>query len=263
MNTLQTICADKREHIARRKQAVSEVALLEQAQAQTPPRGFHARLKDKVQQGETALICEIKKASPSKGIIREDFNPETLAMAYATGGATCLSVLTDIPYFQGDDAYLPMARNACHLPVLRKDFMLESYQVTEARALGADCILLIMAALADAQAKELEDAAFALGMDVLVEVHDAEELERATAHLSTTLLGVNNRSLKTLAVDLGTSVALAPHISAHYTKVCESGIVASQDIVQMQAFGYHCFLVGESLMRQPDVTRATQALLTR
>lgn len=261
MNTLHTICADKREHIARCKQVVSEATLREKARAQTPPRGFHARLKDTVQKGETALICEIKKASPSKGVIREDFDPEALAKAYAIGGATCLSVLTDIPYFQGNDAYLPLARSACALPILRKDFMLEPYQITESRALGADCILLIMAALSDMQAKELEDAAFALGMDVLVEVHNKEELERALTHLSSTLLGVNNRNLKTLAVDLGTSAALAAHIPTHYTKVCESGISTSQDIVQMRASGYHCFLVGESLMRQADVTQATKALL--
>lgn len=260
-DTLHTICADKREHIARCKKAVSESALREKAQAQTPPRGFHARLKEKAVEGETALICEIKKASPSKGIIREDFDPEALAKAYAAGGATCLSVLTDIPYFQGDDTYLPLARGACTLPILRKDFMLESYQITEARALGADCILLIMAALSDMQAKELEDAAFALGMDVLVEVHDAQELERALTHLSSTLLGVNNRNLKTLEVDLGTSAALAPNIPTHYTKVCESGISTSQDIVHMHTSGYYCFLVGESLMRQADVTQATKALL--
>lgn len=260
-DTLQKICTEKREHIARRKAEVPEQAVRESAALQTPTRGFHARLKEKATLGKTALICEIKKASPSKGLIRADFDPATLAAAYEKGGATCLSVLTDIPYFQGDDAYLPMARNACSLPVLRKDFMLDPYQVWEARGLGADCILLIMAALEDEQAEELESIAHVLGMDVLVEVHDEAELERALTHLNSPLIGVNNRNLKTLAVDLATSETLAAHLPAHYTKVCESGISSPADIALMQSSGYHCFLVGESLMRQPDVECATKALL--
>lgn len=261
MNTLERICADKREHIARRKQDMGEAQLRTLAALQSPPRGFHARLAAKAEREETALICEIKKASPSKGVIRPDFDPPALAAAYASGGAACLSVLTDMPYFQGDDTYLVAARQACDLPVLRKDFMLDTYQVTEARALGADCILLIMAALSDAQARELEDAAHALGMDALVEVHDEDELARALGCLNSSLLGVNNRSLKTLDVDLATSARLAARIPAHYTKICESGIHSPTDIAYMQSCGYHCFLVGESLMRQPDVTHATQSLL--
>lgn len=261
---LQRICADKRDHIARRKAELPEADLRQRAAEQSPPRGFHARLKEKAEHRETALICEIKKASPSKGLIRAeaDFDPEHLAVAYAEGGATCLSVLTDIPYFQGDDAYLPSARNACALPVLRKDFMLDPYQVTEARALGADCILLIMAALSDGQAAELEAAALAFGMDVLVEVHDETELERALGRLSSRLLGVNNRNLRTLVVDLAVSERLGPRIPAEYTKICESGIAAPGDIARMRESGYYCFLVGESLMRWPDVKLATGTLLS-
>ncbi len=261
MDVLEKICADKREHIAQRKTEMSEERLRALAALQSPPRGFHARLKEKADRQNTALICEIKKASPSKGIIREDFHPAQLAQSYAQGGATCLSVLTDIPYFQGDDAYLQHARNACDLPVLRKDFMLDGYQIFESRALGADCILLIMAALSDAHARELEEAAHALGMDALVEVHDEAELERALTCLSSSLIGVNNRSLKTLQVDLSTSVRLGAQIPENYTKVCESGIYSSHDIAHMQDNDYYCFLIGESLMRQPDVTLATQRLL--
>lgn len=261
-NTLDNICADKREHIATRKQEVSEVRLRELAALQSPPRGFHARLAEKAARKETALICEIKKASPSKGLIRADFDPQRLAVSYAAGGATCLSVLTDVPYFQGDDINLPLARNTCSLPVLRKDFMLDTYQITEARALGADCILLIMAALSDALARELEDAAHALGMDALVEVHDEEELERALKGLSSRLIGVNNRSLKTLDVDLATSERLAASLPPGYTRVCESGIASPADIARMRSKGYYCFLVGESLMRQPNIEAATQSLLS-
>lgn len=260
-DALQKICADKREHIAIRKREVGEARLRELAAQQSPPRGFHARLAEKARRKETALICEIKKASPSKGLIREDFNPEALAKAYAAGGATCLSVLTDIPYFQGNDTYLPMARSACDVPTLRKDFMLEPYQIVESRALGADCILLIMAALSDTQAGELEHAAHALDMDALVEVHDEAELERALSCLSSRLLGVNNRNLKTLAVDMATSQRLSASIPSHYTKICESGIHSSADIASMRAYGYYGFLVGESLMRQPDVAQATHDLL--
>ena len=262
-DTLQQICADKCNHIGQRKQEVSEAQLRELAALQSPPRGFHARLAEKTERKETALICEIKKASPSKGLIRVDFNPQRLAMAYADGGATCLSVLTDVPYFQGEDTYLPLARHACELPVLRKDFMLDTYQITESRALGADCILLIMAALSSAQARELEDAAHGLGMDVLVEVHDDEELERALKTLSSRLIGVNNRNLKTLEVDLATSERLADSIPDGYTTVCESGIASPADVARMRSSGYYCFLVGESLMRQPDVENATRTLLSR
>lgn len=260
MNTLDKICADKREHVAARKREASLSYLEQLALAQTPPRGFRQAIEKKVRSGNIALIAEVKKASPSKGLIRADFDPATLAMAYEAGGATCLSVLTDEPYFQGHDDYLKAARTAVNLPVLRKDFMLDPYQVIEARALGADCILLIMAALSDEQAAELEEVAHALGMSVLVEVHDAPELERALK-LQTKLLGVNNRNLKTLEVTLQTAADLAAMIPEGHIKVAESGISTQADIEKLRGFGYGCFLVGESLMREADVTAATRKLL--
>ncbi len=259
-DTLSEICMKKREHIAAQKKAAPESALYEKALTGTPPRGFHFALKKQVESGAIGLIAEIKKASPSKGVIRQDFDPVVLAQAYATGGAACLSVLTDIPYFQGADEYLPAARAASNLPVLRKDFMLDPYQILESRALGADCILLIMAALSDIQAGELESLAKELGMDVLVEVHDETELERAMA-LKSRLIGINNRDLKTLKVDIATSERLKKNIPDDYTVVCESGIEIHADIARMQKIGIDCFLVGESLMREADVTAATRRLL--
>jgi indole-3-glycerol phosphate synthase len=261
-DTLQEICTAKREHVARSKQRVLLAELESRAKNSSPTRGFHSSLKKSIEAGGIGLIAEIKKASPSRGVIREDFNPETLARAYEEAGATCLSVLTDIPYFQGEDAYLIEAHGSVLLPVLRKDFIIDPYQIIESRALGADCVLLIMACLSDSQARELESLAHQHQMDVLIEVHDAEEMGRALTHLSSRLLGINNRNLKTLAVDLTTSETLRPRVPADYTLICESGIATHADIVRMRNIGIYGFLVGESLMRESDVTAATRRLLT-
>ncbi|MDX1709987.1 MAG: indole-3-glycerol phosphate synthase TrpC [Rhodovibrionaceae bacterium] len=261
-DVLASICADKLRHVEQRKRE-ADIARLEDAAKQTSaPRGFAEALVRNADADGFALICEIKKASPSKGLIRANFDPPALARAYEAGGAACLSVLTDEPYFQGRDADLSQAREATTLPVLRKDFMLDPYQVVESRALGADCILLIMAALSDAQAAELEAAAREHRMDVLVEVHDADELERAL-RLETPLVGINNRNLKTLEVDLQTTIELAPRVPDDRLLICESGLSSRADLVRMQAHGARAFLIGESLMRHDDVSAATAALLGR
>ena len=259
-DVLARICGTKREEIARAKTARPLADVERAARIAPTPRGFTAALR-RASAGGYGLIAEIKRASPSAGLIRPDFDPAALAAAYARGGATCLSVLTDTPYFQGKPEYLVAAREATTLPVLRKDFMLDPYQIAESRAMGADCVLLIMAALDDAQAAALEGVAVSLGMDVLAEVHNRGELERAR-RLKTPLIGINNRDLKTLKVDLTTSEELAREIGPEQLVVSESGLHEAKDLARMASKGVRCFLVGESLMRQRDVEGATRALLT-
>jgi indole-3-glycerol phosphate synthase len=257
---LTEICAVTRQEVARRK-ALYPSGVNPAWPSPSSVRGFEAALRAKAADG-FALIAEVKKASPSKGLIRTDFNPAAHAAAYQDGGATCLSILTDEPFFQGHEDYLIAARDACTLPVLRKDFMVDPWQCGEARAMGADAILIIVAALEDAAMTEIEDAAREQGLDVLVEVHDAAEMDRALTHLQSRLIGVNNRNLKTFEVDLATTEQLASMVPDDVLLVCESGISVHTDLLRMERCGVRTFLVGESLMRQDDVTAATRALLT-
>jgi indole-3-glycerol phosphate synthase len=259
-DTLLRITDDKRRHVAERKAARPLGVVEAAARSASEPRGFADRLAGVVAAGRYGLIAEIKKASPSKGLIRADFDPVALARAYGEGGAICLSVLTDEPYFQGKDEYLQSARAAVDLPVLRKDFMIDPYQIAESRALGADCVLLIMAALSDGQARELHDAASGWGMDVLVEVHDEVELDRAL-ELPAKLMGINNRNLKTLTVDLAVTERLAPRIPRDRLMVAESGLAGPADLTRLHRVGASIFLIGESLMREADVAAATRRLL--
>jgi indole-3-glycerol phosphate synthase len=258
---LTEICEAKRGHVADRKERLPIEVVMAAAREVAPPRGFKKALAAAVAAGGYGLIAEIKKASPSKGLIREQFDPPALAAAYKAGGAACLSVLTDAPYFMGNDADLIEAWAAVDLPVLRKDFMLDAYQIVESRALGADCVLLIMAALDDAQARDLQATAEEYGLDVLAEVHNGDELDRALA-LNAGLIGINNRDLRTFEVDLGVTEALAPRVPADRLAVSESGLDAPADLARLAEAGVKCFLVGESLMRQDDVETATRRLLS-
>ena len=258
-NVLDRICADKREHIAACKSIRSLEEIESAAREASVPRGFAKALRRASKDGY-GLISEIKRSSPSKGLIRPDFDPAILATAYQSGGATCISVLTDTPYFDGDDAHLIAARNAVDLPILRKDFMLDPYQIHEARALGADCILLIMAVLSQNDAVELEKIATSQGMDSLIEVHNEVELEQALT-LRSDLIGINNRNLKTLKTDTVTTKLLATKVPSDKLLISESGLYTPEDLAEMANVGARCFLIGESFMRQDDVAEAVRIVL--
>lgn len=262
-DVLLRINGQKRELVEARKAQIPWAEMERLARAQPPARGFAASLKQAVSEGRYGLIAEIKKASPSAGLIRPDFDPATLAKAYLAGGASCLSVLTDTPNFQGEDDFLRQARQAVPLPALRKDFMVDPWQILESRALGADCILIILASMDDGLARELEALAFDLGMDALIETHDAAEFERALKHLKSPLIGVNNRNLKTLKVDIATSERLLPRLPKDRLGIAESGLKTPADLARMAKAGAGCFLIGESLMREADVEAATRKILTR
>lgn len=248
---LKKILARKQEEIAERSQTVSLAELYERAERSSPCRGFRDALLEKIEQGHAGVIAEIKKASPSKGVLRENFQPVEIAQSYERGGAACLSVLTDADFFQGSEVYLQRARAACVLPVIRKDFMVDEYQVAEARAMGADCILLIASALDDVQMKELHTASLELGMDVLVEVHDADELERAIL-LDANMIGVNNRNLRTFETDLHTTINLLPQVPVGTLLVTESGIHTPEHVALMRENNVNAFLVGEAFMRADE-----------
>jgi len=256
---LNRILARKQQEIAARQQTTSLDVLQRQAQQASAPRGFSAALNRRVEQGESAVIAEIKKASPSKGVIRENFDVVEIARSYEAGGASCLSVLTDRDFFQGHEDYLVAARAACGLPVIRKDFIVDPYQVVESRAIGADCILLIVAALDDAALASLHQQAVSLGMDVLVEVHDRDELERALK-LELTLVGINNRDLRTFDTNLDTTINLLERVPAGCLVVTESGIHGRDDVASMRQHDVHAFLVGEAFMRAPDPGQSLREL---
>lgn len=262
-DVLTEICTRKREWIAQCKQMQSYAQLESIAKTQSPPRGFMFSLLCNIEKHNAALIAEVKKASPSQGVIRADFNPVQIAQSYEKAGAAAISVLTDAAYFQGSDNDLVAVRNAVALPILRKDFMLDEYQITQSRALGADCVLLIMAALEDAQAQALEACAQQWGMDVLVEVHTVQELERALKYIHSPMLGINHRNLKTLKVDLEFSHVIAPLVPKNKLLIGESGIATPQDIATLQQRGMFAYLVGESLIRQANIEAATRALLAK
>lgn len=259
MSVLLEICERKKQHVKEQKSKTSIAALEELIAGQTPPRGFIKRIRD-VSQNGPALITEIKKASPSKGIIREDFNPADIAIIYEENGAACISVLTDEPYFQGHNDHFKTARKTVSIPMIRKDFMIDPYQIYESRALGADCILLIVAALDDSQLSDLYALSKELGMDALIEIHAEDELERAVK-INPDMIGVNNRNLKTLKVDIQTSFEMLEKIPSHVTKIAESGLAGFDEISSLQNAGYEGFLIGESLMREKNISVALNRFL--